>query len=312
VKLTPEAMQWWPIEASSCFEDLGTYRLVGASACADRITAALVAVGAQSESLHRDVGVDVGDAGRLFCSLKPDTALYRNLAGLLTRAGSSGGSTAVSAAARELSDYRRAAHQGLADSARAVLEDSETLLVHDYSSTVRSILIELGATRSHRIVTTSGEPLGQGLRVARLAASFGHRVTFVPDMSVARVIAEVDHYLTGVESYYADGSLANTVGTFMLALLCRESGVPVLAATETFKYDQECPSAIKAELTARLLNLAPNLVTAESLGFQTVQYVLDAVPASVVTSFVTEKGVCPPGLVRGVAQEALGRFAPFS
>lgn len=310
--MTPETVRWWPTEASSCFEDLETYRLVGASACADRITAALVAVGTQSESMHRDVGADVAEAGRLFCSLKPDTPLYRNLAAPLTRAGSNGGATAVSAVAHELSRYRRAAQEAVVDYARAILQDSETLLVHDYSSTVSVILDKLGAKRSHRIVATSGEPLGQGMRVAGLAASFGHRVTFVPDMSVARAIAEVDHYVTGVESYYADGSLANTVGTFMLALLCRESGVPVLATTETFKYDQECPSAIKAELTARLLNPSPNLVIAESQGFQTVQYVLDAVPASVVTSFVTEMGVCPPGLVGGVAQEALGLFGPFS
>lgn len=306
--VTPRIVQWWPTEASSCFEALETYRLVGASACADRITAALVAVGGQSQSLHRDVGADVAEAGRLFCSLKPDTPLYRNLAAPLARAGSNGGATAVRAVAQELSSYRRAAQGAVADYAQAVLEDSETLLVHDYSSTVIAILDKLGAERSHRIVITSGEPLGQGMRVARLAASSGHRVIFAPDMSVARVIGEVDHYVTGVESYYADGSLANTVGTFMLALLCRDTGVSVLAPTETFKYDRECPSAIKAELTARMLHPWPNFVEAENQGFQTVQYVLDAVPAAVVTSFVTEKGVCPPRLVGGVAQEALGRF----
>ncbi len=301
--------QWWPEEASACFADLVSYRLVGASACAGRITAALVAVGGESQSRRRDVAADLAHAANAFCDLKPDTALYRNLAGALVAAAGCGGAAAVADAAAGLRKYRHEAHEAVLRNAEDLLQDAGTVLVHDYSSVVLDVLARLGSRRRRRVVVTAGEPLGQGMRVARLVAAAGHDVTYSPDMSVGRVAAELDAFLTGVESFYGDGSLSNTVGTRMLGLLCREEGVSVIAPAETLKYDPDQPAAHAAGLQAHLLHPWPSNEVLRDTGWTAVQWVLDAVPAALVTSFVTELGVLPPVHVGARARAGLARLS---
>lgn len=281
------------------------YRLVGASACADRITDSLVAIAMESEERNLDISAGLLEASELFCSLKPDTALYRNLTAKLSRAGASNDSSHVRRAGQALAAYRHTAQQAVVLNAESLLQDAETLLVHDYSSTVLRIVRGLGAKRPRRIVVTAGEPLGQGGRIAHAASAAGHNVTFTPDMSVARVIDGVDAFVTGVESFYSDGSLANTVGTRMLALLCGEAGVQVIAPTELLKYDNDRPTVTDSDLEARLLHPWPRDEVESREHWDIVKFVLERVPANLVTSYVTEAGVCVPTAVVAPARAAL-------
>jgi len=298
--MSPRTPSWWPADAVVCVEDLVAYRLVGASACADRITGVLAAVAVESQSLGRSVVADVQEAGSLLCALKPDTALYRNIVRLLVRAADDGGAQGVRRACRRLSDRRLAAREAVVRVAVGALADAAVVLVHDYSSTVVRILEGLDTAR--RVVVTSGEPLGQGLRVARLAAAAGHAVIYTPDMSVGRVIGEVDAFVTGVESFYLDGSLSNTVGTLSLGLLCRHAGVPVVAPAELLKWQSDAVTAGQADLDARLLRQWPGEPLPD--GSSVVDFVLDAVPAELVSSYATEEGTLEPSQVASRAASA--------
>lgn len=295
---------WWPAAASATYEELVSYRLVGASACADRITSALVAVAEAAEGRGGDVALELEGAGEIFCRLKPDTALYRNLADVMTHASQRGGTQAVRHRARELTELRARAQHDVVRATAALLDQMRTILVHDHSSMVMRVLHALPAMR-RRVVVTTGEPLGQGLRVAKEAADLGYDVTYLPDMSVARVVQSVDVFLTGVEVFYGDGSFANTVGTTMLGLLCRETDTPVLAPAEALKLDRQVGSASIAPLSAALLHRWPADGSDVPAEWSTVQYVLDAVPASVVSSYITEVSTCSPDQVGDVAGAAI-------
>lgn len=294
------APTWWPPDAVACVNDLVSYRLVGASACADRISAALTSVAAESQTLGRTVVSDVAAAGALFCALKPDTALYRNISRVLERAAADG-AEAVRDTGDRLARSRNDAQDEVVRVAATALQDAETLLVHDYSSMVLRILDTLPPSRL--VVVTTGEPLGQGARVARLVAAAGHSVVYTPDMSVGRVISRVDAFVTGVESFYRDGSLANTVGSLPIALLCRHAGVPVVAPAELLKCDIDVHTAADAPLRARLLSRWPG----DSLPgvVEIVDFVLDRVPAELVTLYATEAGALPPKAVAAHAEATM-------
>lgn len=302
--MSTELPPWWPTEAVVCYVDLVTYHLIGASACADRITDALVAIAAASESNDRNIADDLADAAAVFCALKPDTALYRNLADHLNHAGRSGRATDVLAAAASLSAHRQGAREGVIAHACGLLQSADTLLVHDYSSMVMRIVERLGTQRPRQVVVTAGEPLGQGARVAAQAAAAGHHITFIPDMSAARIIGRVDCFLTGVECFYGDGSLANTVGTLMLSLLCHDADVPVIAPAETLKCDLQHATVLDVELTAALLHPWPPARAQNSSEWHTVPFVLDAVPAALITYYVTEDGKSTPNEVGSLARTA--------
>ncbi|MFJ2030512.1 hypothetical protein [Streptosporangium sp. NPDC087985] len=299
---------WWPEKTVACYQDLVSYRLVGASACADRITEAMaqLAVAAQAKGL--EVFAEVTAAGRRFCALKPDTALYVNAVELMAEASREGRAEDVIERADWLVRHRRRAGTQVVEHAVSLLEGAETLLVHDYSSMVIRIIAELGSRRARRVVVTTGEPLGQGERVAELVAASGHSVVYIPDMSAARVIGGVDAFVTGVESFYADGSMANTVGTVMLGLLCRENDVSVIAPAECLKYDRQRTSVKDADLTARLLHPWPSGERAQRSGWRVEDHVLDAVPGELVSAYVTEAGVRDAAEIGQTARSAVARL----
>lgn len=299
---TPSDRSWWPAAARACWADLRSYRLVGASACADRITAALTQIAATAEAQHRDLAAEMTAAGAAFRALKPDTAMYVNVLDLLIGDPTTSSAADVHNRAATLNTLRHTGRQHLIATATAALHDADTLLVHDYSSTTAAIITALGAARPRRIVVTAGEPLGQGPRVAHLCETAGHQVIYSPDTAVARRINDIDTYLTGVESFYADGSLANTVGSHPLALLCADADVPVLAPTELLKYDRSQPHASPANLHARLLGGWPANRSDLPPHWDVEDHVLDAVPARLITTYLTDRGPLTPGRIAEQAQ----------
>lgn len=298
---------WWPQETAACYDDLVSYQLVGASVCADRIAVAMVRLAEEAEKQGRDLGASLDEAARAFCALKPDTALYVNVIALVAHASRQDRAADILERALSLSAYRQQAQQRVLEHAALALDGAELLLVHDYSSTVISLLAELASQRPRRVIVTAGEPLGQGEKVANLVASMGHHVLYTPDMSVSRIVKGADAFITGVESFYSDGSLANTVGTVMLALLCREHGIPVIAPTECLKYDLQRDTIEADDLTARLLNPWPRGERSSSTEQWYIEdHVLDAVPGALVSSYVTEAGTSSSG---DVARAALAVWA---
>ena len=87
----------------------------------------------------------------------------------------------------------------------------------------------------------------------------------------------------------------------MLSLLCREHAIPVTAPTECLKYDRKRDSVEADDLTARLLNPWPRDGGSQTGSWYIEDHVLDAVPSSLVSNYVTEAGTNSPGDVGGTA-----------
>lgn len=297
---------WWPEDAVRCYTDLCEYRLVGASACADRITGAISAVaGAASERLDLagDLAQALAEAGQLFRALKPDTSLYANSLDLLLRGEPT--APAVAERAEALTAYRRRSQERIAVVAAATLREAESILVHDYSSAVLRTLAECARDRPRRVIVTECALLGQGPRVAEAAADMGHRVVYGSDCSIGRLTARADAFVTGVEGFFADGSFANTVGTLPIAFLCREFGVPVVAPAELLKLDRLAETACVDSLHARLLHPWPTDPQLGEHAFEIEDHVLDAVAADLVTCYATEHGRARPGEIGTLAVQAM-------
>jgi translation initiation factor 2B subunit (eIF-2B alpha/beta/delta family) len=292
----------WPPGTRDVYAGLQTYRIVGASACVDAIMQALDELAqAVAERPGGDVYAEVARAGALFCALKPDTAAYANAVRWVTGdlpAAPESPALVADAVARRIDAYRRQARARLARIAgdgATLLTTHGCILLHDYSSTVLAVLAEAGRRGQRlRVVVTAGQPLDQGPRVAAAAASGGHHVTYVPDTAVGRVMPDVDVVLTGVETLYRNGDLANTIGTYPIALVAREARVPVYGITECIKIHPTAASASTAGLTARLLQPWPDAAVKLPAGTIVRTEVLDLTPAHLITAYVTDAGILPP------------------
>jgi translation initiation factor 2B subunit (eIF-2B alpha/beta/delta family) len=297
----------WPREVDDVYARLQRYELVGASACVREIVAALDTLAQDALTRNGDVLAEVSEAGRAFCALKPETALYREAVAWLTSALNAAGPTEAAAAIRSrallFAEHRERSVRRIASHSERVLENVESLLVHDFSSTVMSVLRHASSRgRRLRVLATAAEPVGGGARVAAESAAAGHRAVLLPDTGAARLLGEVDVVLTGVETAYLDGALANTVGTYAVALLAREASVPLYAVTECLKIDRSLRRPRHhAELHAPLLSDWPARPIPADVEVRTE--VLDLTPPELITRYVTEQGVLTPGEL-GVAHRA--------
>ncbi len=307
----------WPSGARDVYTALQTYRIVGASACTAAIVEALTALAA--DVAGRPGGAvyqEVAAAGALFCALKPNTAAYANVVHLLLRgldtASAPPPELAATVAQRgdAFSENSTASVERIAAMGADLLAARGGVLVHDYSSTILAVLAEAGRRDKDLMVfVTAGQPVDQGPKVARAVASYGHRVTYLPDTAVGRVIAGVDVVLSGVETLFQNGDLANTVGTFPIALVARHAGVPFYGVTERIKIHPTATTVAVAELTAQVLHGWPPPEVELPPHTRTCPEVLDLTPARLVTGYVTEVGIVAPAHVAAALESLWSRLA---
>jgi translation initiation factor 2B subunit (eIF-2B alpha/beta/delta family) len=284
----------WPPETRRVYDGLRSYEIVGASACAAAIVGALRAL--TDAAASDDLRPALRDAAAAFCELKPSTAAYTNVVDwLLHETGDVEPAElrrAVGTRAAAFEDYQRSCRAAIADAGCALLAADMTVLVHDYSSTVLAVLEEAGRRGIVlKTLVTAGEPVGKGAHVARLASRAGHSVTYASDSAVGRLVPEADLFLSGVETLFLNGDLANTVGTYPISLLAQEVGVPVYGVTECLKIHPTQQTARPHELTATLLKPWPPAGVELPPGTEVDLRVLDLTPAALITGLVTEQGV---------------------
>jgi methylthioribose-1-phosphate isomerase len=161
------------------------------------------------------------------------------------------------------------------------------------------ILAAHRAGRLARLWVDETRPLLQGARLtAWEARRAGIPHAVLPDSAAAALMAagEVDLVLTGADRIAADGSVANKVGTYGLAVLARHHNVPfvVVAPVSTVDLDTPDGAAITVEHrpAAEVVTLAGNLVA--PAGTQAYNPAFDVTPPGLVTAIVTEQGVIQP------------------
>lgn len=142
-------------------------------------------------------------------------------------------------------------------------------------------------------------PLLQGSRLTAYEArraGLPHRV--LTDSAAASLMAarQVDLVAVGADRIAADGSVANKVGTYGLAVLARHHGVPfvVVAPVSTIDFGTADGSQIVIEERApdEVTQLAGQQIA--PAGSDAYNPAFDVTPPDLVTAIVTERGVIQP------------------
>ncbi len=142
-------------------------------------------------------------------------------------------------------------------------------------------------------------PLLQGARLTAYEASragMPHRV--LADSAAASLMAagEVDLVAVGADRIAADGSVANKVGTYGLAVLARHHGVPFVVVAPVSTIDFATADGARIVIEER----APQEVTylagrpIAPPGSPAYNPAFDVTPPDLVTALVTERGVIQP------------------
>jgi methylthioribose-1-phosphate isomerase len=165
--------------------------------------------------------------------------------------------------------------------------------------------------RAFRVYATETRPLLQGARLtAWELGQAGIDVTLICDSAVGAVMKRglVDVVITGADRIAANGDVANKIGTYSVAVLAQQHGVPFYVAAPSSTFDLSTPTGSTIPIEERHpdeIRFYSGKPTAPA-GISCHNPAFDVTPAALVTGFITETGLIRPVTKEDIAR-ALGR-----
>lgn len=245
------------------------------------------------------------DIARQMSNLKPTMATIANVNTLVSEAlhtcdGPDEAREVIEALTARIIDHSYRAVAEVTRVAAELIPDGGTVLMHSYSSTlVDSYQAAFDAGKRFSVVCTESRPLRESLNAVRLLREMGcEDVRFVTDAAMAESVKTADIVVLGADSLSVDGSVANKIGSFPVALAARHYDVPVYVLSELFKYDARTAQGGAIALEKR----DPDEVLSRDderfvEGMTVINQFFDLTPANLIRGLVTENGVIPPALV---------------
>lgn len=187
----------------------------------------------------------------------------------------------------------------------ALLKDGCTVLTHcnagglatvDYGTALAPIYVAKDQGKTVRVFADETRPLLQG---ARLTAWELHQsgidVTLITDNMAARVMFEgrIDAVLVGADRIARNGDVANKIGTYGVAVLAREHGIPFYVCAPLSTFDARMATGAEIPIEERgseEVACGFGKRTAPE-GVKIYNPAFDVTPARLVTGIVTEVGL---------------------
>lgn len=204
----------------------------------------------------------------------------------------------------------------------AVLEGARGVLTHCNTGQLATagqgsalgVIIETWKTnRELRVFATETRPLLQGARLTTFELlNAGVKPMLIVDSAAGFVMSRglVDAVVVGADRILSDGTTANKVGTYTLAVLAEKHRVPFYVAAPFSTFDLEAKEIVVEQRSPdevkryRDLETAPPEVDALNPAF-------DITPPDLITGFITEKGVLSPPYKASIT-EAFGATHGFA
>jgi methylthioribose-1-phosphate isomerase len=166
----------------------------------------------------------------------------------------------------------------------------------DYGTALGVVRAAHEAGRGIHVYVDETRPFLQGARLtAWELQQLGVPMTLITDSMAGHFMSrgKVDLVIVGADRIAANGDVANKIGTYSLAVLARENGVPFYVAAPVSTIDLSMSSGDEIPIEERSsrevtelsgLRIAPEGVTAAHPAF-------DVTPARLVTAIITEQGI---------------------
>jgi methylthioribose-1-phosphate isomerase len=238
-----------------------------------------------------------------------------------------GARAAALAEAMALQDEDRASCAAIAANGRIALSGARRLLTHCNTGrlatagdgTALAIVYAMHAAGElDEVLACEARPLLQGARLTAWElgqAGVPYRLIVDPAAGAAMARGMVDAVVVGCDRVAANGDTANKIGTYSLAVLAREHGIPFWVAGPHTSFDLDTPDGTgivveerdPAEVrTAFGHRIAPAEAPAWNPAF-------DVTPAAFIEGYVTDVGIVRPPFgaeLRGAARDRAIATAP--
>jgi methylthioribose-1-phosphate isomerase len=227
---------------------------------------------------------------------------------------------ALIAAAQALADEDVAINRRMGQNGAALIDDGDTVLHHcntgalatvDYGTALGVIRAAHEQGKHFHVLVDETRPRLQGARLtAWELQQLGVAFDLIADNAAGYFMrtGQVDLVLVGADRIAANGDVANKIGTYKLAVVAKENGVPFYTVAPTSTVDLALASGDDIPIEERTAQevleiegvaIAPQGVTVRNPAF-------DVTPHRYVTGIVTETGIVYPPFLKNLRRAVNG------
>ncbi len=183
-----------------------------------------------------------------------------------------------------------------------------SLATGGYGTATAPMLVAREQGKKFTVVADETRPVLQGARLtAWELMQEGIPVTLITDNAAGALMkrGEISLAIVGTDRTVLNGDVANKIGTYTVAVMCKEHNIPFFVAAPLSSIDFSIPSGDLIPIEERspeevtyifgTCRIAPEGVRVRNLAF-------DVTPAKYVTAIITEKGAFRPGDLKDLAR----------
>ena len=163
------------------------------------------------------------------------------------------------------------------------------------------------AGKSIRVLACETRPYLQGARLTAWELARDRiPVEIITDSMGGHFLSggEVRAVVVGADRIAANGDTANKIGTYSLAVLAKENGVPFYVAAPPTTVDLQCPDGSRIPIEERdgaeVLSFGGHAIGPDGVSARYAAF--DVTPARYITSIVTDRGICRPPFLESLAR----------
>ena len=190
---------------------------------------------------------------------------------------------------------------GLLSGEKAVLThcNAGALATAGYGTALGVVRGAVEAGKPIRVLADETRPYLQGARLTAWELSRdGIPVEIITDSMAGHFLSRgaVEAVVVGADRIASNGDVANKIGTYALAVLARENGVPFYVAAPMTTVDFACAEGAAIPIEERpgseVLSFAGQTIAPAGVSARYAAF--DVTPARYVTAIVTDRGICRP------------------
>ncbi len=267
------------------------------------------------ESAVREIGATRPTAVNLFWALARMRALFHQ-----RREGIDGGALAdlLVEEAKRILEEDVETNRRLGDHGADLMPQEGTVLTHcnagalatgGYGTALGVIRSAVARGKSIQVLADETRPLLQGARLtAWELQKDGIPATLITDNMAGHFMKKggIKAVVVGADRIAANGDTANKIGTYTVAVLAREHGIPFYVAAPFSTVDMNVESGegipIEERAPAEVSSIGGRRVAPEGVGVANPAF--DVTPSSYITAIITDRGVALPPFVRSLAEMA--------
>lgn len=206
------------------------------------------------------------------------------------------------------------ADRQLSESGAALIEDGTTILTHcntgalatgGYGTALGVLKRAYEQGKTIEVIATETRPLLQGARLtAWELQKAGIPFHLITDSMAGHFMGRgrIDGVIVGADRIIANGDTANKIGTYTLAVLAREHGIPFYIAAPTTTIDTTLDTGMDIPIEERGPDEVTRIqgVATTPEGTPVLNPAFDVTPHHLITAIITEKGIIREPYAEGI------------